>query len=58
LVVLQAEDLLGMADPVNVPGTHEDHANWQRKMSADLAEVLALERIRLLLRQVSAARQG
>ena len=33
LAVLQAEDLVGMADPVNVPGTSDEHANWQRKMS-------------------------
>ena len=33
LVVLQAEDLVGMADPVNVPGTSDEHANWQRKMN-------------------------
>ncbi len=32
LAVLQAEDLVGMADPVNVPGTSDEHANWQRKM--------------------------
>jgi len=58
LVVLQAEDLAGMADPVNVPGTSDEHANWQRKMCTDLAEVFARERIQLLLRRVSAARHG
>ena len=36
LVVLQAEDLVAMADPVNVPGTCDEHANWQRKMGCDL----------------------
>jgi 4-alpha-glucanotransferase len=36
LVVLQFEDLLGMTDPVNVPGTSHEHANWQRKVTADL----------------------
>ena len=37
LVVLQIEDLLGMTDPVNVPGTSHEHANWQRKLTADVA---------------------
>lgn len=57
LVVLQAEDLAGMADPVNVPGTCDEHANWQRKMSVDLTDVFHDERIRRLFAQVSAARQ-
>ena len=40
LVVLQIEDLVGMADPVNVPGTSEEHANWQRKVSVDIEAAL------------------
>ena len=58
LVVLQAEDLAGMPDPVNVPGTSDEHANWQRKMNADLADVFACQRIQQLLRQVVEARRG
>lgn len=57
LVVLQAEDLAGMPDPVNVPGTSDEHANWQRKMSADLAHVFACQRIQRLLHQVVEARR-
>ena len=41
LVVLQTEDLIGMADPVNVPGTSDEHANWQRKMSCGIDDILA-----------------
>ena len=58
LVVLQAEDLLGMLHPVNVPGTSEEHANWQRKMTWDLEEVFASEYVRRVLAHVNAARQG
>jgi 4-alpha-glucanotransferase len=58
LVVLQAEDLLGMADPVNVPGTHEDHANWQRKMSCDTHAMFETEAVRTLLGDVHSARTG
>lgn len=36
LVAVQAEDLLGMLEPVNVPGTSTEHANWQRKLAGDL----------------------
>lgn len=62
LVALQLEDLLGMEDAANVPGTRDEHPNWQRKLSATLdelfgdAEVLGLlERIRQLRRSGSAA---
>ncbi len=55
LVVLQAEDLVGMMDPVNVS---DEHANWQRKMTWTLEEIFASEFVRRLLGHVNAARQG
>ena len=58
LVVVQAEDLLGMADPVNVPGTSDEHANWQRKMNRDIGSMFADESVRELLRDVHAARSS
>jgi 4-alpha-glucanotransferase len=39
LAALQLEDLLGMVDPVNVPGTSHEYPNWQRKMSAAIEEI-------------------
>jgi 4-alpha-glucanotransferase len=56
LVILQAEDLLGMPDPVNVPGTSDEHANWQRKMAVDLGELFADPSVTDLLRQVGQSR--
>jgi 4-alpha-glucanotransferase len=41
LVSLQIEDLLGVLDPVNVPGTHHEYPNWQRKLPVDV-EAMAL----------------
>jgi 4-alpha-glucanotransferase len=43
LVAIQIEDLLGMADPVNVPGTDREYPNWQRKLSMDLEDLLVRE---------------
>ena len=40
LVAVQAEDLLGMTDPVNVPGTCSEYANWQRKLSVGVESLL------------------
>ena len=56
LVVLQAEDLIGMADPINVPGTNEEHANWQRKMTCRIDEIFGRESVRAQLRDVDNAR--
>ena len=56
LVVLQAEDLVGMPDPVNVPGTSDEHANWQRKMSCRLDEVFGRPQVRRLLDAVQRER--
>ncbi len=40
LVALQIEDLLGMVDPVNVPGTNHEYPNWQRKLSANIEDMV------------------
>jgi 4-alpha-glucanotransferase len=56
LVVLQIEDLLGMTDPVNVPGTSHEHANWQRKVTANIDDALASESARRLFADVRRAR--
>ncbi len=56
LVVLQIEDLLGMADPVNVPGTSHEHANWQRKVTADVAAAMGDEGTLRLFTDVQQAR--
>ncbi len=39
IAMIQVEDMIGMGDPVNVPGTDTEHANWQRKVTAGIEEV-------------------
>ena len=56
LVVLQIEDLLGMTDPVNVPGTSHEHANWQRKVTANIDDALGCESALRLFADVRRAR--
>ena len=58
LVAVQAEDLVGMADPVNVPGTSDEHANWQRKMSGTLDAMFDGAQAGRLLDAVRPARTG
>jgi 4-alpha-glucanotransferase len=58
LVLVQLEDLIGMTDPVNVPGTHTEHANWQRKIVATTAEIFARNSVQESLRSINSARKG
>lgn len=58
LVTLQLEDLLGMSDAVNVPGTHTEHANWQRKLSSTTAEALTAASATELFGSMTRARSG
>lgn len=58
LAVLQVEDLIGMTDPVNVPGTSTEHANWQRKITADIEDVFEDEATAQFLEDVQFARSS
>jgi 4-alpha-glucanotransferase len=41
LAAVQMEDLLCMQEPVNIPGTHNEYPNWQRKLSQDIETAAA-----------------
>ncbi len=58
LVALQLDDLLGMADPVNVPGTFWEYPNWKRKLSATVEQITQRADLDLALARVEAARRG
>ena len=56
LATLQIEDLLGMIDPVNVPGTHFEYPNWQRKLWSDIEEMAERHDLAEQLKEVNRAR--
>lgn len=56
LVGLQLEDLILMGEPVNVPGTSSEYANWQRKITLPLEDIFLRQDVRETLRAVSRAR--
>ena len=58
LVAVQMEDLLGMADPVNVPGTYWEYPNWQRKLNADIEEIATREDINGILTRIDTERRA
>jgi 4-alpha-glucanotransferase len=56
LAAVQIEDLLGMTEPVNVPGTDREYPNWQRKVSADIEDIAARADLAACLEQIRLAR--
>ena len=58
IALIQIEDLLGMSDPVNVPGTDTEHPNWQRKVTLDLEDIFTRDDVRDILSAMDSARSG
>ena len=58
MVALQIEDLLGMTDPVNIPGTDREYPNWQRKLSADLEDMASRSDFAAQFAKINQARGG
>jgi len=56
LVTVQLEDMAGMLEPVNVPGTSSEYSNWTRRMTASAAEVFARADVRALAAAMNEAR--
>jgi len=58
IAMIQVEDLIGMGDPVNVPGTDTEYANWQRKVTQDTADIFARADVQDILAAMDSARRG
>ena len=58
LVMLQAEDLLGQMEQTNLPGTVEQHPNWQRKLRLDIEAWEANSDIEALSKLLTTERQS
>jgi len=56
LVALQIEDLLGMTEPVNVPGTDLEYPNWQRKLCADIEDLVGRQDLDAAFAEIGRAR--
>jgi 4-alpha-glucanotransferase len=56
LVTVQLEDMIGMLDPVNVPGTSSEYSNWTRRMSASAREIFARDDVQALAAGMVASR--
>jgi 4-alpha-glucanotransferase len=58
VAMIQIEDLIGMSEPTNVPGTDKEHANWQRKMTLDTAEIMCRPEVADMLAAMNVTRRG
>jgi 4-alpha-glucanotransferase len=56
LAAIQIEDLLGMTDPVNVPGTHQEYPNWRRKLCEDVEAIERREDLDRCFAEINQAR--
>jgi len=58
LLGLQPEDWLGMAEPVNIPGTSYQYKNWRRKLSTTLEKMFADEGVNKLIKDLDKRRKA
>ncbi|HUQ12209.1 MAG TPA: 4-alpha-glucanotransferase [Steroidobacteraceae bacterium] len=56
LVTVQLEDMIGMLEPVNIPGTSSEYSNWTRRMTESAREIFARDDVRELAAAMSASR--
>jgi len=56
LAMAQLDDLLDETNPVNVPGTSTEHANWRRKYAIELEQIESHTAFRTVIDRLSAER--
>lgn len=54
----QPEDWIGMTEPVNIPGTSTQYANWRRRLTENIKDIFANPDIQNLLKDVNRIRKG
>ncbi|WP_299256641.1 4-alpha-glucanotransferase [uncultured Kushneria sp.] len=58
LVLLQLEDLLGLEEQPNLPGTLDEHPNWRRRLPLAVDEMFETSGVMARLRAMTTARAG
>lgn len=48
MVTVQLEDMIGMLDPVNIPGTSKEYSNWTRRMVESARQIFARQDVKEL----------
>jgi 4-alpha-glucanotransferase len=58
LALIPAEDLLGVTEQPNLPGTVDEHPNWRRRLPGVVEEMLDAPEVQERVRRLEAARRG
>jgi 4-alpha-glucanotransferase len=58
LLAISLEDLLGVIDQPNIPGTVDEHPNWRRRLPQDIDEIAAAVDIAALKDATAVRKQG
>jgi 4-alpha-glucanotransferase len=58
LALFPLEDLCGLDEQPNLPGTIDEHPNWRRRLPAEARELLGAPAVAARLRALRAARQN
>jgi 4-alpha-glucanotransferase len=56
LLMVGLEDLLGVVDQANLPGTIDEHPNWRRRLPTDIEAIMADARVLSAVRILDAER--
>ena len=56
LVTVQLEDMIGMLEPVNIPGTSREYSNWTRRMTLAARDIFARQDVRGLAAAMTRSR--
>jgi 4-alpha-glucanotransferase len=57
-LVISLEDLLGITDQVNLPGTVDEHPNWRQRLPIALEELRAHEEVVRVAQIMNSAGRG
>jgi len=58
LVMYPVEDLIGIAEQPNLPGTFDQHPNWRRRLAQSVMMFLAAPKVRARLGNIQNRRRG
>jgi glycogen operon protein len=56
IMLVQADDLTGETEPLNVPGTDRENPNWRRRLSANVEELPRLDTTKRIMAAISRTR--
>ena len=58
IAVVPLEDVAGLVEQPNLPGTTDEHPNWRRRLPASVPDLLARPQIATRARRIGDARKG